>query len=141
YVGCALGYGEARYSRQQVESQSIPALAAACRPAPEHVTTEALFNFLALFERYRQKKAVWKLFWKSAGDTADAGIILNSSAHFPMYHIDFGRGTPSWYDICGVAFRMLMVVQTPEKDGGIDVHLTALPKELRAYEQATKAFA
>jgi shikimate O-hydroxycinnamoyltransferase len=138
YFGNALGYGEARYSRTDVDQLSIAALANRCRPAPEHVTTEVLSNFMALMERFRGKRRIWQLFWRSAGETLDAGIILNNCIHFPIYQIDFGRGGPSWYDICGVAFRMLMVVQTPEMDGGVDLHLSARPKELLAFGESLK---
>lgn len=138
YFGNALCYGEARYPTADVQQQSIAALAARCRPATEHGATELLANFMGLMERFRAKQRVWRLFWRSAGETVDAGIILNNCIHFPMYQIDFGRGGPSWYDICGVAFRMLMVVQTPEMDGGVDLHLSARPKELDALRESLK---
>ncbi len=132
HFGNALGYGEARYSTHDLANKGLSVLAQQCRPAPDQVSTEALFNFLGLMEAYRQKKAVWKLFWRSAGETLRAGLILNNCIHFPMYDIDFGTGTPAWYDVCAVAFRMLMVVQTPAKDGGVDLHFTAHPRELAA---------
>lgn len=138
YFGNALGYGEARYSPADVQRLSIAALANRCKPAPEQVTTEVLSGFMGLMERFRQKQRVWRLFWRSAGETLDGGIILNNCIHFPIHHIDFGRGGPSWYDICGVAFRMLMVVQTPAMDGGVDLHLSARPKELQAFAEAQK---
>ncbi|MDE2400650.1 MAG: hypothetical protein KGL90_03185 [Burkholderiales bacterium] len=132
YFGNALGYAEAKYTRRELENESLPVLAQKCRPDSASVSTESLFNFLTLMERFRQKKAIWRLFWKAAGETADAGMVLNNCIHFPIYEIDFGRGAPSWYDLCGVAFRMLMVVQTPDMDGGVDLHLTAQRKELQA---------
>ncbi len=130
--GNALGYGEARYTVRDLANNSLTSLAQRCRPASEQVSTDALVNFLHLMETYRQKKAVWKLFWRSAGETLRGGLILNNCAHFPIYDIDFGQGTPDWYDVCAVTFRMLMVVQTPEKDGGVDLHFTAHPRELSA---------
>lgn len=141
HFGNALGYGEARYTPQALATQSLPLLAQQCRPAPEQVSTEALFNFLALMETYRQKKAIWRLFWRSAGETLRAGLVLNNCIHFPIYDIDFGTGTPAWYDICAVTFRMLMVVQTPEKDGGVDLHFTAHPRELAALRASLQALA
>lgn len=85
-----------------------------------------------MMEQYRQRRAIWRLFWDSAAGTLDGGLILNNCARFPMYDINFGQGGPAWYDICGVAFRMLMVVPTPEQDGGVDLHFTATRAELKA---------
>lgn len=136
YFGNALGYGEARYTQQEMAGLPLAALAERCRPAPEDVQTDRLVNYLALMEQYRQKKANWRLFWRAALETVDAGLVLNNCVHFPMYNIDFGGGAPQWYDITGVAFRMLMVVPTPEQDGGVDLHLTALPAELAAMAKA-----
>jgi shikimate O-hydroxycinnamoyltransferase len=132
YFGNALGYGEARYTSQELAQQSVPQLASRCRPQAEQVSTDALLDYLALMEAYRQRKGIWRLFWRPAGETVKAGLVLNNCIHFPIYDIDFGRGGPAWYDICAVAFRMLMVVQTPEQDGGVDLHLTARPSELKA---------
>lgn len=134
--GNALGYGEARYSREALATESLPELARRCRPAPEQVSQDALLDMLALMEAYRQRRAIWRLFWRPAGETVEAGLILNNCVNFPIYDIDFGGGGPAWYDICAVAFRMLMVVPTPEQDGGVDLHLTARPAELRALKQA-----
>jgi shikimate O-hydroxycinnamoyltransferase len=133
--GNALGYGEARYSREELASEPLPVLARRCRPTSEQVATDSLLDFLALLEAYRQRKAIWRLFWRPAGETLEAGLILNNCVNFPIYDIDFGQGGPAWYDICAVAFRMLMVVPTPEQDGSVDLHLTARPKELARLKQ------
>lgn len=76
---------------------------------------------------------------RPAGETLRAGFILNNCVNFPMYRIDLGQGGPAWYDICGVAFRMLMVVSTPEGDGGLDLHLSARPAEIEAVRRAIAA--
>ena len=132
YFGNALCYGEASYTPQDIAQDSVAVLASKCRPSNEQVSNDTLFAHLALMERYRQRKAIWRLFWDSAAGTLDGGLILNNCARFPMYDINFGQGGPAWYDICGVAFRMLMVVPTPEQDGGVDLHFTATKAELKA---------
>lgn len=132
YFGNALCYGEARYTPQEVAQDSVAVLASKCRPSSEQVSNDTLFAHLALMERYRQRRAIWRLFWDSAAGTLDGGLILNNCARFPMYDINFGQGGPAWYDICGVAFRMLMVVPTPYQDGGVDLHFTATKAELKA---------
>lgn len=139
YFGNALGYGEGRSTAAEVASLSLPELALRCRPTAAQVAHEELFDLLALMERYRQRKAVWRLFMRPAAETLRAGFILNNCVNFPIYRIDLGQGGPAWYDICGVAFRMLMVVATPEGDDGVDLHLTARPGELAAVQTALQA--
>ena len=132
YFGNALCYAEARYSEADLAQQSVPVLAERCRPNNAQVTTGSLLKMLALTEQYRQKKAVWKLIFKPTIETLRAGFILNNVIQLPIYDIDLGRGTPDWYDICPMTIRMLMVVNTPQKDGGVDLHVTARKAELKA---------
>jgi shikimate O-hydroxycinnamoyltransferase len=138
YFGNALCYGEAFYTEQELAEQSMPVLAEKCRPQAEQVSTESLFKLLTLMEQYRQRQAIWRLFFKPAKETLSGGMILNNCTPFPMYDIDLGKGTPDWYDICPVMFRMLMVVPTPEKDGGMDLHITAPKRELKALREALR---
>jgi len=132
YFGNALCYAEARYSEQELAQSSLSALAEKCRPNNEQVSTGALFKMLALTEAFRQKNAVWRLIFKPTIETTRAGLILNNVLQFSMYDIDLGCGNPDWYDICPMTIRMLMVVGTPSKDGGLDLHLTARKAELAA---------
>jgi shikimate O-hydroxycinnamoyltransferase len=132
YFGNALCYAEARYTEQDLAQQSVPVLAERCRPDNEQVGTSSLFNMLRLTEQYRQTRAVWKLIFKPTIETVRAGLILNNVIQLPIYDIDLGRGTPDWYDICPMTIRMLMVVNTPQKDGGVDLHVTARKAELKA---------
>lgn len=132
FFGNALCYAEARYTEEDLARQSVPVLAERCRPDNEQVGTASLFKMLALTETYRQKKAVWKLIFKPTIETLRAGLILNNVIQLPIYDIDLGRGTPDWYDICPMTIRMLMVVNTPRKDGGVDLHVTARKPELKA---------
>lgn len=139
YFGNALGYGEGRSTTQEVASLSLPELALRCRPTAAQLAHDALSDLLALLDHHRAQKSVWRLFMRPAGETLRAGFILNNCVNFPMYRIDLGQGGPAWYDICGVAFRMLMVVSTPEGDGGLDLHLSARPAEIEAVRRAIAA--
>lgn len=132
YFGNALAYAEARYSPQAVERDGICTLAEQCRPAPEQVSVESLYKMLALTETYRQKRAAWRLLFKPSIETLKAGLILNNCVQLPMYDIDLGRGCPDWFEMLPATIRMLLVVQTPEKDGGVDLHLSARKGELKA---------
>jgi len=132
FFGNALCYAEARYSKADLARLSVPVLAERCRPDNEQVSTGSLFKMLALTEAYRQKKAVWKLIFKPTIETLRAGLILNNVVQLPIYDIDLGGGTPDWYDICPMTIRMPMEVNTPQKDGAFELHVTAAPPRLEA---------
>ncbi|TAK86120.1 MAG: hypothetical protein EPO09_19910 [Aquabacterium sp.] len=135
YFGNALCYAEARYSEQELAELSVPVLAEKCRPDNDQVSTASLFKMLTLTEQYRQKKSVWRLIFKPTIETLRGGLIQNNVVQLPIYDIDLGRGTPDWYDICPMTIRMLMVVHNPQKDGGVDLHVTATPAELAALRE------
>ena len=132
YFGNALAYAEARYSVDELARATLPALAEQCRPPAEQVSIPSLYKMLALTEAYRQKKATWKLLFKPSVETLRAGLILNNCVQLPMYDIDLGRGNPDWFEMLPATIRMLLVVQTPQKDGGVDLHLSARKAELKA---------
>ena len=132
YFGNALCYAEARYTAEELASQSLPTLAERCKPVTSQVSTEALQKMLILMETWRQKKAVWRLIFKPTLETLNAGLVQNNCIQFPMYDIDFGTGTASWFDITPMTIRMVMLTHTPKKDGGVVMYLTASKSELAA---------
>lgn len=132
YFGNALAYAEARYSAQALAQGSLPVLAEQCRAPADQVDEPALYKMLALTETYRQKKATWRLLFKPTVETLKAGLILNNCVQLPMYDIDLGSGDPDWFEMLPATIRMLLVVQTPQKDGGVDLHLSARTGELKA---------
>jgi hypothetical protein len=132
YFGNALCYAEARYTEQQMAELSVPKLAELCRPPNEQVSTEALQKMLWFTERWRQKKAVWRMIFKPTVETLNAGLIQNNVIPFPIYDIDLGNGGPSWYDVTPMTIRMVMLAHTPQKDGGVVMYVTAKRRELAA---------
>lgn len=136
FFGNALGHGEVMYSADELDKQSLAAIALKSRMPAESLTNEDLLGYLGLMERARQTKGILGLMMRSVGRTLDGGLVLNNCSHYPMYEIDFGTGRPSWHDATRVVFRMLMIIPTPEMDGGVDIHLTALKPELEAMRRA-----
>lgn len=136
FFGNALGHGEVMYSTDELDKQSLAAIALKSRMPAESLTNEDLLGYLGLMERARQTKGILGLMMRSVGRTLDGGLVLNNCSHYPMYEIDFGTGRPSWHDATRVVFRMLMIIPTPEMDGGVDIHLTALKPELEAMRRA-----
>jgi hypothetical protein len=136
FFGNALGHGEVMYTADELDSQSLAAIALKSRMPAESLTNEDLLGYLGLMERARQTKGILGLMMRSVGRTLDGGLVLNNCSHYPMYEIDFGTGRPSWHDATRVVFRMLMIIPTPEMDGGVDIHLSALKPELEAMRRA-----
>ena len=132
YFGNALCYAQAYYSEQELAQDSLSVLAEKCRPQPDQVSAENVSKLLVVAERYRQKQAIWKLIFKPAVDTLAGGIVQNNLSMLPIYEIDMGRGTPDWYETFAMTIRMMALVSTPSKDGGIDLHMAASRAELKA---------
>ncbi len=133
YIGNALGHGEVMYTAQELAHASMTDLALKSRMPADSLTHDDLLGYLGLMEHGRQNKYLLSLMMRSVARTLDGGLVLNTCSHFPIYDIDFGTGRPSWHDAVRVVFRMLMVVSTPEGDGGVDIHLTATREELALF--------
>ncbi len=132
YFGNALCYAEARYTAEQLAHESLPVLADKCRAPAEQVNTASVQRMLVDMEAYRQRKANWRLLFKPTVETLKAGLILNNCVQFPIYDIDMGNGAPDWYEMCPATIRLLLIVPTPTKDGGVDLLLSASTAELKS---------
>jgi shikimate O-hydroxycinnamoyltransferase len=59
----------------------------------------------------------------------DRLVLMNDYSKLPFYEVDFGGGTPFWYDMAmGPIPWQVIVAPTPERDGGRDLHL-CLPRD------------
>ena len=135
FFGNALGQAEVSYTKAELARDSLAQLAARFKPPAESVSDQTFTSFLAFMERMRQQKQVGSLMMKTAADTLEAGLVLNNCAHFSTYEIDFGTGTACWHDNAQVVYRMLMLCPTPERDGGMDIHLTARKEEIAVFRK------
>jgi len=132
YVGNALCWAEARYSGAELAQQSLPELAQRCKAGGEQVSEAALRKLLSVTEAHRQAKRLWRLMFRPVIETLDAGLIQNNMSKLPIYEMDLGNGTPDWFDGAPMTIRMALIVSTPQRDGGLDVHLTARRAEHKA---------
>lgn len=132
YFGNGLCYAQTCYTEQELARDSLSVLAEKCRPAADQVSAENVSRLLAVAEQYRQKKAIWRLIFQPAIDTLAGGIVQNNLSLLPIYDIDLGNGTPDWYETFAMTIRMMALVSTPAKDGGVDVHMAASKAELKA---------
>lgn len=139
YFGNAVCYGEVRYSPQELASENLRSLAQRCRPEPEQVGPAAVLKMLRVMEQFRLKKANWRLLFKPTLETLNAGIIVNNCVAFPIYDIDMGTGSPAWYEMPPATIRLLLLVQTPKKDGSIDLMMCGPRKELDALRKRFEA--
>lgn len=139
YFGCALHHVKFELSEDDLAHKSLAELAELCSPPPEQFSPEMITRYLTLAERYRQKKALWKLAYKPAIDTLGAGIIQNNVSTLPVYDIDLGRGTTDWYETWAMPNRMMTLLSTPTKDGGIDLHMSACKAEMDALKKQLRA--
>jgi shikimate O-hydroxycinnamoyltransferase len=139
YFGNALHHVEFQLSEDDLARKSLAELAEQCSPPPDQVSPLAITKYLTVAERYRQKKALWKLMYKPAVETLGAGIVQNNLSTHPIYDVDMGRGTTDWYETWAMPNRILALVSTPSKDGGIDLHMGACRAELAALRKQLTA--
>ncbi len=139
YFGNGLCYAQVHYSEQELAQQSLSVLAEKCKPVPDQVSAETVSKLLTVAEQARQKKSIWRLIFKPAVDTLGGGIIQNNLSLLPIYEVDMGRGTPDWYETFAMTIRMMALVSTPQKDGGIDLHMAASKAELNALRERLQA--
>jgi shikimate O-hydroxycinnamoyltransferase len=136
YVGNGLGQDKLILSAQELAQDDLATLARKCRVPLEGVSQEALLGYLGFMEQHRQQHSIGSLMFESGVQALHAGVILNNCAHFPIYKLDFGTGTPSWCDNERAAYRKLMIAAAPSMDGSLDVHLSAPRHELAAFQVA-----
>jgi shikimate O-hydroxycinnamoyltransferase len=139
YFGNALHPVGFELSEDDLAQKSLAELAEQCSPSPDQLTPEMITKCLTLVERFRQKKALWKLMNKHGVDTLDAGIIINNVSLLPIYDIDLGRGPTDWFETWAMPNRMMMLFSTPAKDGGIDLSMSARRAEMSALRKQLTA--
>lgn len=132
YFGNGLCYAQAFFSEQELAQESLPVLAEKCRPAADQVSAGYVSKLLAVAERHRQQNTIWRLIFQPAIDTLGGGIVQNNLSLLPIYDVDLGNGTPDWYETFAMTIRMMALVSTPAKDGGVDLHMAASRAELKA---------
>jgi hypothetical protein len=132
YFGNGLCYAQAHYTEDELARESLPVLAERCKPPADEVSAETVTKLLTVAEHHRQKQSIWRLIFKPAVDTLGGGIVQNNLSLLPIYDVDMGRGTPDWYETFAMTIRMMALVSTPQKDGGIDLHMAANKAELQA---------
>ena len=139
YFGNALCYPEARVSAAAVREQPVTELARQLKPDPEQTSALYVSQVIAVAEQARQRKAVPRLVLGPAISNLGAGLFLNNCSQLPLYEYDFGTGCPSWYDTFPMTIRMMTLMPTPAKDGGVDIHLCAGAAERRALRERLAA--
>jgi hypothetical protein len=139
YFGNGLCYAQAHYTEQELAQQSLAVLAERCKPPADEVSAETVSKLLTVAEHHRQKKSIWRLIFKPAVDTLAGGIVQNNLSLLPIYDVDLGNGPPDWYETFAMTIRMMALVSTPQKDGGIDLHMAASKAELQALRARLQA--
>jgi shikimate O-hydroxycinnamoyltransferase len=139
YFGNALCYPEARVSEATLRTGSVVDAARALSPVREQITAEHVTRELALLEQARQRKEVPRLVLGAGARTLGPSLFQNNCSQLPVYEFDFGTGCPRWYETFPMTIRMLTLTPTPDKDGGVDLHLCATRAELRAVQQRLAA--
>jgi hypothetical protein len=129
-VGNALGQEAVDYTAAELEDQGEAQLALKLKqPGAMHTLAEVQ-GYLGMLERCRRNQTLSPLMPRAVIQSTQGGYLQNNYNHLPIYQVDLGTGAPSWFNPMAVPFRMLKIIPTPAGDGGVDIHLTATPREL-----------
>ncbi|MEY4766482.1 MAG: hypothetical protein RI907_3155 [Pseudomonadota bacterium] len=136
YFGNALCYPECKLGATEVRDLPLLALARKLSPNPEQTSVDYLRKVAAVLEDARQRKDVPRLLLGPGAHNLDASIFQNNCSQLPVYEFDFGTGRPRWYDTMPMTIRMMTLLPTPDRDGGIDIHFCASKAERDALRRA-----
>jgi shikimate O-hydroxycinnamoyltransferase len=134
-MGCALGQESVVFKASEIAQQSEAELALKFRQPGVMHSMEDSRGYLGMLERQRVAGKLGRMLPRWLLESHNGGFIQNTYAHLPVYDIDFGSGKPSWFHPMAVPFRMVKVIALPTGPGGVDVHITASPKELAVFDQ------
>jgi len=134
YVGNALGRDLLELTAADLAHTDLAQVAAHCRIPFDRISLSEQQAHLGLLEQYRQRHAVDCLVPEIAARSLSTGVLVNNCAHFPVYKVDFGSGSPSWLEREGSPYRRILLSPSALRDGGLDVHVTATRRELRALD-------
>jgi shikimate O-hydroxycinnamoyltransferase len=136
YLGNAIGHDLLALQPQALAQASVTQAALMCRMPFERNTPDDLLSYMGLMARHLDTRDNHTLWVKGIVKCLDTGIIFNNCAHFGMYKMDFGSGTPTWFDFDRAPYRMLVLMPTPERNGAFDLQLTARRHEVAALQAA-----
>ncbi len=130
YVGNALGRDLMALAADDLAHDNLAQVAVRCRIPYDRIALTEQQAYLGLLEQYRQKRTIGRLFTEIVARSLDTGVLVNNCAHFPVYKIDFGSGPPSWQERESAPFRRIVLSPSAQRDGGLDMHITAKRHEL-----------
>jgi shikimate O-hydroxycinnamoyltransferase len=132
YFGNALCYPEASVSEAAARDSSLIELARQLKPDAEQLTAGYLSQVISVLEHARLQNDVPRLLLGPAAHNLGASIFQNNCSQLPVYDFDFGTGPARWYDTIPMTIRMMTLTPTPDKDGGVDIHLCGSTVERNA---------
>ncbi len=130
YVGNALGRDLLELSAADLAHADLAQVAVRCRIPYDRIALSEQQAHLGLLEQYRLRHGIGRLVPEIAARSLSTGVLVNNCAHFPVYKIDFGSGPPSWQEREGSPYRRILLSPSPQRDGGLDLHITARRAEL-----------
>jgi shikimate O-hydroxycinnamoyltransferase len=127
YFGNCASHATPTMTAGALRSASLGAIALAVRRGLDGISPSRLRGEIASLVSRRDAGRGGKVLPRMMLDVFDASVTFNNWSKLPFYALDFGRGTPFWYDVPAFPIPWLtLVAPTPAGDGGRDVHL-ALP--------------
>ncbi|MEU3960882.1 acyltransferase [Streptomyces buecherae] len=141
YWGNAVTNTRPRMTAAELRSGPLGEVAATVRASHAENSEERIREEVAFLCAERDAGRIKRVMTTMALDSFDSTIAINNWSKLPFYGIDFGQGTPFWYDFTSMAVPWTVhIAPTPAgQDGARDVHM-ALPRDqVRALQEPSWA--
>lgn len=126
YFGNAVSNTLPTRSAQELRTLPLGQLAHHIRAEREKRTRDELYAELAFLEERRNAGQSRRILPRLMLEIFQRSILINNYSKLPFYEVDFGGGTPFWYDMAmGPVPWQVIVASTPSQDGGKDLHICA----------------
>ncbi|MFD9077164.1 acyltransferase, partial [Streptomyces lasiicapitis] len=129
YWGNAVTNTRPRMNAAELRSRPLGEVAVTVRAAHAENTEERIREEVAFLCAERDAGRLKRVMTTMALDSFDSTVAINNWSKLPFYSIDFGQGTPFWYDFTSMVVPWTVhIAPTPaDQDGARDVHM-ALPR-------------
>lgn len=141
FLGNAVCLRHFDLARAELEGADIGSIARKIRRTTAALSAQDLRHDLAFWQRKVAEGSAHRFMSVALHRALHGGILIDNMSKFDFYGLDFGAGKPVWIDTpapsdpAAVSRGALMLPAEPAR-GGIDVHVSLPPEEMRRLEQS-----
>ncbi|MGP3940258.1 acyltransferase [Streptomyces sp. 6N106] len=141
YWGNAVTNTRPGMTAAELRARPLGEVAAAVRAGHAENTEERIREETAFLCAERDAGRFKRVMNTMGLDAFDSTIAINNWSKLPFYRIDFGQGTPFWYDFTSIPIPWTVhIAPTPaDQNGARDVHMALPSAQVRALQEPSWA--